>query len=409
MDGDVSQQHMGDRTVTLRKSGKHETGRAGQIDFGASVDRPGGDQIFDEQVVLKPFEDVWIQLKTGSDSVNIKLDSGYASIDGHPLNQFQNSVSTGEKSFFVFSWTGCKLRFSSKECSILWQKSSALFTILPNALRFKRVAVLDNNVSVGITTANNVYSLNRVANSTVTFINLDIDQSHGVISIYPMNCGTIPPHNPVDFFPSIKQSLWVGDFKRLVQTVEKDISQLAGHLVVYMNYNTTPVWVVTAVCKAFGFDCCFTSDDYSFCSTEVLSDCKSIMNIPTLVRGPVTKTELADTMNRHVFNHPIHAVMNYPSSRLTETENNKPGCDVFESFSDNMLPTTSENNVLGTYKPMDGMSKTGVYAAVRHNISDTLGFWGFVYMDMNNNCHSILPVSLLRKTLILIYVGFAII
>ena len=188
-------------------------------------------------------------------SLLIKLITGTAEIDGHPLAPGKLlSYKSGHPNYFIHSWTGCTINITTdstvgttESAYIRRIKSSGLFhETLDLASKHQRVLVLDSTHNTSVMVANYMYRSQDSTNPfaahmarSVYMLNLDCKSNGGsVVCMYKLN-GTIPPHHTLDHLTTHKHMFWLDEGGILNSQSMKALSNIFSNVesfVVHMNY-----------------------------------------------------------------------------------------------------------------------------------------------------------------------------
>lgn len=112
----------------------------------------------------------------------------------------------------------------------------------------------------------------------------DLGSVDNVACIYTLT-STIPPHNPTDHMPEMKYMFWYENEKtdRLFDQTHK---LHAGHVVVYLNYNKTPMDRIVECIRQYKFDMVCTSSEVLYYADQVQSlEATTLLRYTPLIAG----------------------------------------------------------------------------------------------------------------------------
>ena len=344
-----------------------------------------------QTLTLSCGQDAWFLVRDDAENpfqINLCLLSGDANVDGHNLLQTAgNCFDGGSKSYIVSSWSGAIVEYDASQVIVMREpQTSGLYTMLLNVFSFKRILVVDTNMTTATAAANFCYSQQTRSNFTVTLINMNAaGENHGVIYIYPgMEYGTIHPHHTADFIPEIKHGVWIGtSFEDLVKLNEKYLASMEStNFIAYLNsdkYNPTQIQEIV---EKGQFDILFTTNDYVASMVRPSFKLPPVLcGVPKTVHTPVE--DISSVVQRHVFSHQVfkpHHLRVTPHSKVPERVALLP-------------PSLRSTNIKTPFIPSSEPVKSSTaYAAVVSD-GELMNFRGFVYCDNNCYLHSLVPLD----------------
>lgn len=344
-------------------------------------------------------QDAWIQTNR---PLTVKLIHGDAEIDGHPVPPSTTTTfDAGRPDYFINTWSGCKLSLQylspEEKPDVKWIKSSGMFPLLLNCSEYRTLLVVDSGPESAISAANSMYKLH---DDPVYLLNIDTRTNCGTAAFYALS-GTIPPHHPLDHIPSIKHMFWCGEegIGPLVTALKDVFEDGDNRIVVFMNYATSSQKDISAVSDTFSFDCCATTSDYVFyASGDILGACGHRIKLPPLLSGvAISPTGCHEGVTRNIF------VQQFQPAHFPAGDAHHHPLRAYHRLPDAILPIkTKFDSPLSSYLTRD-LTGCGVFAAVSGTDNAVMSFWGFVYVDQNDRCHSLFPRPLLQKHLTLLY------
>ncbi len=377
-------------------------------------------QVLAEEITVSGYNEVWFRLKDGFDELNVKMcnkgDKYDASVNGYRLGLYHNAFRNGGKDYFVSTWGGCTLAYNPNECAVISVESASNNMYLLNAKLFDRLLVLDRSFNSALTAANYVYSSSRsktdsgVSNKTVTLVNLDIEQNLGMMNIYTMINGTIPPHSPTELMPDTKMSVWIGlkEYAVMLRVLEKYIQKFTGYVIVYANYTKMPPEVLRSTCELFSFACCFTPYKLAAFTEEILCGVQDRMLLSNVNYGGNDELTLNDHVSLCVFRNPSYNPHHFDAHKFKKEEFKGNICRPVPAH---LRPIDNETDIISKYNCKSELERNGVYAVTFYNNDDDIfACWGLMYVDYNLMCHSVLPDNVLmgRKGVHLFFLDFCV-
>lgn len=341
-------------------------------------------------------ENAWVSLAdmpSGS-GLSVKLESGSAEIDGHPIPTKELvTFNSGQDDYFINTWTGCKfsIHVPSGTSAVRWVKSSSMHPFLSRCTRFEKILFVDLTPNAAITMANFLYRRQTDQSKRVFMLNLDTRNNSGVACLYKLN-RTIPPHHPLDHLPELKQMFWCHQDLDYFVHVLGDVLSTVSNLVVYMNYSCCSIEDITTVCETFSLDCCVTSSDHVYYSSKTVDnqDCSYFMKLPPILTGSITRDPCvvsAEGVYRNIF------LQKFKTHHFSGE-----GMTSFDKLPTALLPMgKGREKAISVYVDQKGLPGSKVYAVVSGENQRIMSFWGFVYVDCNIRCHSMLPAKNVRE------------
>ena len=349
-------------------------------------------KVFHSRVSLKSGENAWISLEgepSGSE-LNVKLISGTAEIDGHPIPVgFFRAFNSGNIDYYVHSWTGCILEISSISEAVSgyvkWIKSSAMYTKMACIVE-DRVVVVDSNPSSATTLANYMF---RQGQKNVCMINIDSKTNGGVVCYYTVK-STIPPHHPLEQLNGHKLMFWVGNDYLSQLDYLKTCVPSNSNVVIYMNSVSSTTEDVERVVSAFDALLVATTNERLHHTFKNLDDC-GIMYVQPIIVGSTNQCAPAEQLYHSVF-----------LQKFKTHHYDSPISCHYDKLSDSMMPLgvgCSLKNPLFGYARMVGHKQSYFYAAVFgvEEEESLMSVLGFIMIDNADRCHSVIPYNLLRK------------
>ncbi len=364
---------------------------------------------------MRPWSETWCMVKEGcGTALEVKLLSSKedVSIDGHRLTNNStcgNLFDGARQSYFLHTWSGdAKVQYDPSVVKVVrTNHASSIYPMLLNADAVNKVLVVDNTSSTGITAANYCYSLptkiytdkknscrSRRWLTTTTYIDLNAAGNLGVVNVYPMTHGTIPPHHPMDLIPELKQGTYVGkEVDDLVAFAKDFVADLEGRVVCFLDYtNYTPDQIMDVMIEG-GFDSCFTTSDLV---AAKMNGSGRVIKLPPVAFGVprelyLPTDDLSEVVKRHVFMNPCASPHHV---KINETLMER----VYEPIGESLRVKGSTIREMN-YK--NGFEASYAYLMVNSNKV----VWGLAYCDNNRHLHSLFNEKMCMNHFMFIKLG----
>ncbi|GFS02173.1 LOW QUALITY PROTEIN: hypothetical protein ElyMa_001116500 [Elysia marginata] len=378
------------------------------------------DQEKQDVVHMSEDSEVWFVSKS-STTVDFRVKgTGDVSVDGNRLyNQPSSSSNWGNtfdgarRSYFLHTWTGgVSVEYDSEAVEIVRDDyHSTFYRSLLNVDEVNRVLVVDYTSTTAITVANYSYSLptkmykststGQCRLTTTTYVDLDVVSNLGVVYVYPMTHGTIPPHHPVDFSRELKFGNYVGkdDPDDLTNFVRSFLSDIKGRLICYVNYKNCSVDQIMELMKVGRFDACFTTSNYV--ATKLPS--RQVLKLTPRATGSPGKfdviSELSEVVERHVFKHPDlqpHHV------KVDEQLMGRVLAPIPAEFKSKGATLSGSGGLMNLKSGFE--ANTAYHVAVVSPGAEVVT-WGLAYCDNNGHIHSLFDECMCKKEFMFIKIG----